>query len=205
MRKKTKKWIVLSSLVLMAVLISPMILFRGCIIYVHETPFLSANSEVLDLKTITILSGESSNEQNFAKALRKKGFLIIPYSDVKSIAPAEFEKLVILHGGLARDWLPPEVIEKVKNDLGVDAILYEWSITSNNLGMWVGRSEMILLDIETGERLSRGWLDSAPAFSKQGALDKIAKKTVNMMVKSAKSGKNWYWDHRPQWQKRNEE
>lgn len=203
MRKKTKKWIALI-LVLIAVLISPMILFRGCIIYVHETPFLTANPEVLDIKTITICSKESSNEQNFAMALRKKGFLIVPYSDVKSIAPAEFDKRGS-RGGLERDWLPPEVIEKAKKELGVDAILYEWSRAARYLGMWAGHCEMSLIDIETGGTLAGSSLDTTGAFSEQGALDKIAKKTVNMMIKSAKSGKYWDWGDRPQWQKRYEE
>ena len=106
---------------------------------------------------------------------------------------------------MAGDWLPPEVIEKVKNELGVDAILYEWSIAARYLGMWAGHCAILLLDIETGKGLSRGRLDTTGAFSEEGALDKIAKKTVNMMIKSAKSGKNWYWGYRPQWQKRNEE
>jgi len=186
-------------IILIVSLVSTMMYLRGCMIYWHSAPFLWADPRLMSKKTIAVCSREYPNQQNFEKALEKKGFRIVPYSDVQSIEPAEFDKRG-KHSGLELDWLPPEVIEKVKNDLGVDAILYEWSMPFKGLGMWVGHCTMSLIDIETGESLVSSRLDAGGAFSEKGALAKIVNKTVNMMMKSAKSGKSWHYGRIPRWQ-----
>ena len=169
---------------------------QGCMRYWHNVPFLDAGPKLLSNKTITVYSEKrhksAPEKPYFEIALKKKGFHIIPYSDAKRIAPDEFEKheptsrftLLIM-----RTWFSPKLIETLKDEYALDAILYEHSYFYKYLGLWSGHCEFSVIELSTGKKLATGWLDVDGAFSPQGALDKTARRVVDMMISSAKSGK----------------
>jgi len=178
-------------------LILALMALQGCTRYWHETPYLRANPELLSNKTISVYSSYSRkyppDKPYFEIALKKRGFNIVPYNDVRKLAPKEFKNYepsgIFYSQSFWNRWLRPSLIESLKNEYDLDAILYESTIVYKYMGLWSARCEFSVIDVSTGKSFADGWLDVDGAFSPQDAMAKTAKRVVDMIISAPKSGK----------------
>jgi len=170
---------------------------QGCMRYWHKAPFLDAGPKLLSNKTITVYSSYSRKhppeKPYFEMALAKKGFYIVPYDEMKKLAAGQMDRyephVTFYLLTFLKDWISPELIESLKKEYGLDAILYESTYVYKYMGFWSARCEFTVIDVSTGNIFATGWLDVDGAFSPQDAMAKAARRVVDMMISSAKSGK----------------